>query len=165
MKYLSAFADKIRQKAQWSVFLAAVRAFLTHPSPSNLVTAIRSGAVLIAAVVALGVLTIVIPIVYLVSVQVGNTLPAGGLTNGQSSTLATLINNGGAALQRVLARRADNRVRNCGRSRDHPARNLYDLAVRPLVGIALLPVPRSIKLDYGVGRAGYSVLTSTLGSP
>ena len=96
---LSAFAEKIRQKAQWVVFLLAVRAFLSNPSPMGLVRVVRSGAVLIAAVVALGVLTIVIPIVYLVSVQVGNTLPAGGLTAGQSSTLATLINNGGAALQ------------------------------------------------------------------
>lgn len=58
----------------------------------------RQGAVLIGAVIALGVLAIVIPIVYLVTVTVGNTLPAGGLTNGQSSTLQTLVNNGGSAL-------------------------------------------------------------------
>lgn len=84
---------------QWEGFKASVREFAAHPSLGTFVQMGRSGALLIGAVVALGVLTIVIPIVYLVSVQVGNTLPAGGLTNGQSSTLATLINNGGAALQ------------------------------------------------------------------
>lgn len=66
--------------------------------PLKLVYTVRQGFVIIAAVVALGVLTIVIPIVYLISVSVGNTLPAGGLTPGQSSTLQTLVNNGGSAL-------------------------------------------------------------------
>ena len=66
--------------------------------PAKLFWTVKSGAVIIAAVVALGVLTIVIPIVYLISVSVGNTLPAGGLSAGQSSTLQTLVANGGSAL-------------------------------------------------------------------
>lgn len=99
MKSLTEIADKIRNRVHAAQFKQALQSFLSHPSPSSFLNVVRSGALLIGAVVALGVLTIVIPIVYLVSVQVGNTLPAGGLTNGQSSTLATLINNGGAALQ------------------------------------------------------------------
>ena len=66
--------------------------------PMKLFYTVRQGFVIIAAVVALGVLTIVIPIVYLISVSVGNQLPAGGLSAGQSSTLQTLVNNGGSAL-------------------------------------------------------------------
>ena len=66
--------------------------------PVKVFYTVRRGFVIIAAVVALGVLTIVIPIVYLISVSVGNQLPAGGLSNGQSSTLQTLVNNGGSAL-------------------------------------------------------------------
>ena len=107
MKSLSEIAESIRSKANWSIFAAAVKAFAAHPSLGNAVAVMRSGALLIGAVVALGVLTIVIPIVYLVSVQVGNTLPAGGLTNGQSSTLATLINNGGSALQLTTVSETD----------------------------------------------------------
>ena len=103
--------------------------------PMKLFYTVRQGFVIIAAVVALGVLTIVIPIVYLISVSVGNQLPAGGLSAGQSSTLQTLVNesrandsdstsNGGSAL--VLTTTAETVV-GAGRpemARTHPTGSL-----------------------------------------
>lgn len=55
--------------------------------------------ILVAAVIGLGVLVIVLPLIYLITVSVGNTLPTGGLSAAQGSTLSTLVNNGGGALQ------------------------------------------------------------------
>jgi hypothetical protein len=58
----------------------------------------RKGQVIIGAVIVLGVVGIVLPLVYLIQVQVGNTIPTSGLATGQTSTLTTLINSGGSAL-------------------------------------------------------------------
>ena len=98
---------KARIAQAWATFIATftlARANVRTVWASNanifakLFYTFRAGFVIIAAVVALGVLTIVIPIVYLISVSVGNTLPSGGLSAGQSSTLQTLVSNGGSAL-------------------------------------------------------------------
>ena len=57
------------------------------------------GGILVAAVIGLGVLVIVLPLIYLITVSVANTLPTGGLSAGQGSTLSTLVNTGGSSLQ------------------------------------------------------------------
>lgn len=56
------------------------------------------GGILVAAVIGLGVLVIVIPLVYGIAATVGSNLSFPGLTAAQSSTLATLVANGGSAL-------------------------------------------------------------------
>ena len=60
---------------------------------------VRSGQVIIGAIIALGVVVIVIPLVYLISAAVGNSLPTSLLTSTQSATMVSLVNVGGSALQ------------------------------------------------------------------
>ena len=57
------------------------------------------GGILVAAVIGLGVLVIVVPLIYGISTTVGNSLSFPGISGAQASTLSTLVNNGGSALQ------------------------------------------------------------------
>jgi hypothetical protein len=57
------------------------------------------GGILVAAVIGLGVLVIVLPLVYGIAATVGSNLSFPGISALQSSTLLTLVANGGSALQ------------------------------------------------------------------
>ncbi|MDG6968255.1 MAG: hypothetical protein JRN50_02215 [Nitrososphaerota archaeon] len=66
---------------------------------TNAITAPIRGGILVAAVIGLGVLVIVLPLVYGIAATVGSSLSFPGISAAESSTLQTLVSNGGAALQ------------------------------------------------------------------
>ena len=65
----------------------------------NPILAKLKGGILVAAVIGLGVLVIVLPLVYGIAATVGSNLTFPGISAVQSSTLLTLVANGGSALQ------------------------------------------------------------------
>jgi hypothetical protein len=105
--YLSVLSQKI-QAAITALFLlvmAPIRKAQTAFAQNqqyrllNIVTFRMNGGILVAAVIGLGVLVIVLPLVYGIAATVGSSLTFPGIAATQSSTLLTLVANGGAALQ------------------------------------------------------------------
>ena len=68
-------------------------------NPIRILKAKLRGGILVAAVIGLGVLVIVLPLVYGIAATVGSNLTFPGISAVQSSTLLTLVANGGSALQ------------------------------------------------------------------
>ena len=168
MRTINEFMARVRLAL--AVALSNIKAvWATNASlPAKLFWTVRSGAVIIAAVVALGVLTIVIPIVYLISVSVGNTLPAGGLSAGQSSTLQTLVANGGSAL--VLTTTAEtvgNDLKSDG-SGNHPACCLPVHGLQLVAGLGRDAVQKpigSLTVRIGSTRPSWSCGFGPMGRP
>lgn len=95
-----ASAPVIAQLVRLYFFLSGQLAELEQSRLANLVIfRTWKGGIIVAAVIGLGVLVIVIPLIYGISATVGSSLSFPGLSAAQSSTLTTLVNNGGSALQ------------------------------------------------------------------